>query len=208
MFPDPEKADADGLVAYGGDLKPRTLVEAYCRGIFPWFDEESPILWWSPDPRAIFELDGFHTSRRLARTLRTGRFTCTLDRDFAGVIQGCADREEGSWITPDMIQAYTDLHQRGLAHSVECWQDGELAGGVYGVALKGFFAGESMFHRRTDASKIALAFLLGHLRQRSFQLFDIQMITPHTRSLGAVEIPRREYLKRLRAALQCEATFS
>ncbi len=207
-FLDPELADADGLVAVGGDLRPERLLEAYRRGIFPFFDEHSPILWWSPDPRAVFQMDGLRVSRRLARTVRSGRFELTRDRDFEGVIRGCARGPgEGVWITADMIAAYTELHRLGHAHSVEVWHDGELAGGVYGVAAGGLFAGESMFTRVTDASKVALVHLSGHLRRRGYVLFDVQYLNPHTESLGAVEIPRREYLARLRAALRLPVTF-
>jgi leucyl/phenylalanyl-tRNA--protein transferase len=209
LFLDPELADADGLVGVGGDLRPARLLEAYRRGIFPWFDEDGPILWWSPDPRAIFELDGLHVSRRLARTVRSGRFHVTVNQDFPGVMAGCADRPgQGVWITADMIRAYTELHRLGHAHSVEVWQGDTLAGGVYGVALGGLFAGESMFTRMRDASKVALVHLLERLRQRGFQLFDVQFLNPHTVRLGAVEIPRSEYLARLRRALECDATFA
>jgi leucyl/phenylalanyl-tRNA---protein transferase len=207
-FADPEFADADGLVGVGGDLRPGRLIDAYGRGIFPFFDEDSPILWWSPDPRAVFEMDGLRVSRRLARTIRSGRFEVTFDRDFSGVIRGCArGPDEGVWITPDMIAAYTRLHRLGHAHSVEAWHDGELAGGVYGVTIGGLFAGESMFTRVTDASKVALARLMGHLRERGFVLFDVQFLNAHTASLGAVEVPRREYLARLRAAIRLPVTF-
>jgi leucyl/phenylalanyl-tRNA--protein transferase len=208
FFLDPEWADAQGLVGIGGDLSPERLLDAYRRGIFPWFDEETPILWWSPDPRAIFELDGLHVSRRLARTLRSGKFEVTFDHDFSGVIRGCADRPgQGVWITADMIDAYTRLHRLGHAHSVEVWHEGKLGGGLYGVAVGGLFAGESMFTRVRDASKVALAHLRDRLRQRGFQLFDVQYLNDHTARLGAVEIPRREYLARLRRALRSEATF-
>jgi leucyl/phenylalanyl-tRNA--protein transferase len=204
----PELADDMGLVGVGGDLRPERLLEAYRRGIFPWYDEHGPICWWSPDPRAIFELDGFHVSRRLRRTIRSGKFTVTVNRDFAGVIRGCADRPgAGTWIIPAMIEAYETLHRLGHAHSVEVWSGDELAGGVYGVAIGGLFAGESMFKRRPDASKVALAFLVNRLRERGYQLFDIQFLTGHTASLGAVEIPRTEYLARLRRALAVPATF-
>jgi leucyl/phenylalanyl-tRNA--protein transferase len=207
-FLDPEFADADGLVAVGGDLRSERLLEAYRRGIFPFFDEHSPILWWSPDPRAVFEMDGLRVSRRLARTVRSGRFELTLDRDFEGVIRGCARGPgEGVWITADMITAYIGLHRLGHAHSVEAWHGGELAGGVYGVAAGGLFAGESMFTRVTDASKVALVHLMGHLGRRGYVLFDVQYLNPHTESLGAVEIPRREYLARLRTALRLPVTF-
>jgi leucyl/phenylalanyl-tRNA--protein transferase len=207
-FPDPESASADGLVAVGGNLRPARLLEAYRRGIFPFFDEDSPILWWSPDPRAVFEMDGLRVSRRLARTIRSGRFEVSFDRDFGGVIRGCArGTGEGVWITGDMIAAYTELHRLGHCHSVEVWQRGELAGGVYGVAIGGLFAGESMFSRVSDASKVALGHLLEHLRRRGYVLFDVQFLNSHTARLGAVEIPRRDYLARLRAALRLPVTF-
>ncbi len=207
-FLDPESADADGLVGVGGDLSPRRLLHAYRRGVFPFFDEMTPILWWSPDPRAIFELDSFHVSRSLARTLRQGRFTVTINRAFGEVIRGCANRPgQGIWITPGMIDAYIVLHRLGWAHSLEVWRDGELGGGVYGVAIGGLFAGESMFTRIRDGSKVALAHLVHRLRERRYQLFDVQYLNDHTASLGAVEIPRSAYLSRLHAALASEATF-
>jgi leucyl/phenylalanyl-tRNA--protein transferase len=205
----PMFADAWGLVAVGGDLHPQRLLLAYKRGIFPWYDETDPICWWSPDPRAIFELDGFRPSRRLGRTIRSGRFQITVNKDFSAVIAGCADRPgEGTWLTPQMIRAYTKLHQLGHAHSVEAWHEGKLAGGLYGVALGGFFAGESMFTRGRDASKVALAFVIDRLRDRDFELFDVQFLTEHTARLGAEEIPRKEYLKRLHKALQKPVTFA
>jgi leucyl/phenylalanyl-tRNA--protein transferase len=209
FFLDPERADADGLVGVGGDLSPTRLLEGYRRGIFPWFDETTPILWWSPDPRAIFELDGFHVSRRLARTIRSGRFTTTVDTAFGEVIRGCADRgDHGVWITPEMIEAYSTLHRLGWAHSIEAWRDGELAGGVYGVAVGGLFAGESMFTHIRDGSKVALVHLVQRLRERGFRLFDVQFLNDHTARLGAVEISRREYLRRLGVALTCKAEFA
>jgi leucyl/phenylalanyl-tRNA--protein transferase len=205
---DPESADAIGLVAVGGDLRPERLLEAYRCGVFPWFGLGDPILWWSPDPRGIFELDGLHVPRRLARTLRSGRFRHTINRAFGEVIRGCADRpDDGCWLTPEMIAAYEELHALGHAHSLEVWTGDELAGGIYGVAVGGLFAGESMFTRRRDGSKVALVRLVEHLRQRGFQLFDIQMVTDHTARLGARAIPRLWYLARLRKALLCEARF-
>src|SRR5262249_26850166 len=147
---EPERADETGLVAVGGDLEPTTLVLAYRAGVFPWFGEGDPILWWSPDPRAIFELDGLYISRRLARTVRSGQFHPTVNRAFGAVIRACADREGGTWITRGMIAAYERLHRLGVAHSVEAWRDDRLAGGIYGVALGGFFAGESMFAHVSD----------------------------------------------------------
>ena len=208
LWRDPERADATGLVAIGGDLSPERLLEAYRRGIFPWYDEGLPICWWSPDPRAIFELNRFHVSRRLQRTCRSGRFQVSVDQAFSEVIRGCADRPgQGTWITSEMVDAYEALHRLGHAHSVEVWKDNRLAGGIYGVAVGGLFAGESMFSRCSDASKVALVHLVDRLRERGFQLFDIQFLNAHTDRLGAVEIPRMEYLARLRDALDCRPTF-
>jgi leucyl/phenylalanyl-tRNA--protein transferase len=207
-FPDPERCNAEGLVAVGGDLSSARLVDAYRHGIFPYFDNDCPILWWSPDPRAIIELDGLHVSRRLARTIRSRRFTVTFNGAFDAVIRGCADRDEGTWITADMIRAYNRLHELGHAHSVEVWHEGELAGGVYGVAIGGLFAGESMFTRVRDASKVGLVHLVERLNQRGFVLFDVQYRNDHTASLGAIEIPRRKYLARLRAAVQLRVAFA
>jgi len=204
----PELADDLGLVAIGGDLRPERLLHAYRSGIFPWYDEDGPICWWSPDPRAIFELDGLHISRRLRRTVRSGRFQTTINRDFAGVIRGCAEgRDDGTWITTDMIAAYERLHQLGHAHSLEVWHGDQLAGGIYGVAIGGFFAGESMFHRASNASKVALCHLVRRLQERGFVLFDIQMATRVTRQLGAVTISREEYLTRLQQAVGLPCKF-
>jgi leucyl/phenylalanyl-tRNA--protein transferase len=201
-FRNPAHCDADGLVAVGGDLRPERMLEAYSRGIFPFFDDTTPILWWSPDPRAIIELDGLHVSRRLARALRSGKFTHTLNQAFEEVVRACAIREgHGVWITETMIAGYLRLHRLGHAHSLEVWCEGELAGGVFGVAVGGLFAGESMFTRITDGSKAALAFLFERLNARGFRLFDVQYINPHTESLGAKEIRRREYLARLAEAV-------
>lgn len=197
----PDEADQDGFVGLGGNLNPPCLLRAYCEGVFPWFNEGDPILWWSPHPRAVFELDRFHVSRRLRRTIRSGKFDLTFNRDFPAVMRGCAQRIEGTWITSSMLTAYTQLHKLGHAHSVEAWYDGELAGGVYGVAIGAFFAAESMFFRVTDASKVALAALVEHLQNAGFELMDTQFVTEHTRTLGALEIPRSEYLLRLRSAV-------
>lgn len=204
----PQLSDETGLVGVGGDLSVERLLAAYRRGIFPWFDSDSPILWWSPDPRAIFELDGLIVTQRLARTVRSAKFTHTLDRAFRDVMLGCADRPEtGTWITNEMIEAYCELHRLGYAHSVEVWQGDLLAGGIYGVGLGGFFAGESMFHRVTDASKVAMVHLFNHLRQRGYTLFDTQMVTPHTVRMGAIEISREQYLIRLQQALSQNVTW-
>ncbi len=207
-FPDPRRADAEGLVALGGDMSVPRLVLAYRSGLFPW--TVRPLTWWSPDPRAVFELDNFHLSRSLARTLRKGTFQVTQDVAFRQVMEGCAESAPGrrtTWITAEFIQAYTCLHREGFAHSLECWQGNKLAGGIYGVAIGGFFAGESMFHRAPDASKVALYHLVQHLRAKNFQLFDIQMLTPITARLGGVNIPRDEYLKRLAAATALPCIF-
>ena len=207
-FPDPRFAEADGLVAVGGDLSAPRLLLAYRSGIFPW--TVNPITWWSPSPRAILELDKFHVPRSLARFLRKEVFRVTRNRAFRKVMEGCAAPAPGrrsTWITPGFIEAYTRLHRLGHAHSVECWQNHKLVGGIYGVAIGGFFAGESMFHRADNASKVGLYHLVQHLRGRGFALFDIQMITPATRLLGAVEIPRNEYLKRLARATRKECIF-
>jgi leucyl/phenylalanyl-tRNA--protein transferase len=205
----PELADETGLVAVGGDLHPKRLLDAYRHGVFPWFDDGLPILWWSPDPRAIFELDRFHVPRRLQRTIHSGRFSLTINRAFGEVIRSCADRPgEGTWITTEMIEAYERLHALGHAHSVEAWSNGVLAGGLYGVALGGLFAGESMFSRVRDASKVVLVFVVERLRARGFSLFDIQMLTEHTARLGAIEISRRAYLARLGQALEARADFA
>lgn len=205
----PAHADENGLVAIGGDLGPATLVRAYQSGVFPWFNEGEPFLWWSPDPRAIFDLDTFHVSRRLLRTMRSGRWRVTFDLAFRPVMTLCAERPDRlTWITTDMIDAYERLHHLGIAHSVEAWHGDELGGGLYGVALGGFFSGESMFTRVTDGSKIALTVLVQHLRERGYTLFDTQMVTPHTARLGAQEIRRDDYLRRLRHALSLPVTFA
>lgn len=207
-FPDPEQANAEGLVAIGGDLALPRLLLAYRSGIFPW--TVSPVTWWSPDPRGIFLLDRFHTSRSLARVIRQGLFQVTRDQAFDEVMKGCAAPAPGrrsTWITREFLDAYGELHQQGYAHSVECWQGAQLAGGIYGVAIGGFFAGESMFHRVSNASKVALAHLVAHLRERGFLLFDIQMLTRITEQLGGVTISRQAYLKRLSKAVIANCTF-
>ena len=212
-FPPPgaalQGAEVGGLIAIGGDLSVERLLLAYRSGIFPW--TENPVTWWTPDPRAIFDLERFAVSRSLARTIGRGRFEVTCDRAFRAVMDGCAEHSPArptTWITPAFVAAYQRLHAAGFAHSVECWREGQLAGGIYGVAIGGFFAGESMFHRVTDASKVALASLVEHLRARQFSLFDIQTLTPHTRRLGASEIPRQEYLRQLAEALALDRSWT
>jgi leucyl/phenylalanyl-tRNA--protein transferase len=211
VFPDPAKADRDGLLAMGGDLRPERLVAAYRAGIFPWFSEGEPILWWSPDPRACLRPSEVHISKSLAKVLRQGRFQLRLDTAFGEVIRACAHTErpgqQGTWITPAMAQAYEELHRRGIAHSVEAWQEGRLVGGLYGLALGRAFFGESMFSRERDASKVCFARLARALDAAGFQLLDCQVENPHTTSLGAGALPRVEFLRRLEMALQGEALW-
>lgn len=207
-FPEARQARRDGLVAIGGDLSVDRLLLAYRSGVFPWTID--PISWWSPDPRAILEPDHLHVSDSLRKTLRRKVFEVTVDRAFPEVIENCAAHTPGrveTWITTEFIEAYTRLHERGHAHSLECWQNGELAGGIYGVALGGFFAGESMFHRSDNASKVALCHLVQHLRERDFVLFDIQMLTPVTKQMGGITISRDQYLDRLKTAVQLRRDF-
>lgn len=188
-------------------LTPELLVRAYCAGVFPMAERrDGPIGWYAPDPRAIIPLDTFHVPRSLRRTIGRGVFEVQVGGDFPAVIRACAEREE-TWISPEVERAYTELHMLGLAHSVECRQDGRLAGGLYGVTLGGAFFGESMFARVTDASKVALVALVERLRERGFVLLDTQWVTPHLARFGAVEIPRREYERRLAAALRLDRTF-
>lgn len=212
-FPPADQAPEEGIVLVGGRLSPAWLLDAYRHGIFPWpiFGDRDPMVWWSPDPRGILELNGVHVSRRLRRTMRSGRFQMTCNRDFEGVIHGCAQtngRPQNSWLTRRMIRAYLTLHALGHAHSVEAWYGDQLAGGVYGVAIGGLFSAESMFYMVRDASKVALVSLVAHLGARGFQLLDIQQLTEHTARLGGVEISRSEYLQRLAVAIQEPVSFS
>jgi leucyl/phenylalanyl-tRNA--protein transferase len=204
-FPDPARAEPDGLLAVGGDLRPERLLAAYALGIFPWFDDSSPILWWSPDPRLVLEHERLHVSRSLQRTIRRGRFRVTADTAFERVIRRCAARrrpgQRGTWITRDMVDAYVQLHRLGFAHAFEAWEDDALAGGLYGVSLGGAFFGESMFADRPDASKVAFVHAVEWLSARGIRLVDCQVRTEHLVSLGAHEIPRREFLARLAKAL-------
>ena len=204
---EPASADGFGLVGIGGDLQPERLLRAYREGVFPMYEEGEPICWWSPDPRAVFELDGLHVSRRLQRTINSCKFCCTRNRDFAAVMRECASRPEGTWITAEMREAYERLHQLGVAHSIEVWAGEEIVGGIYGVAVGALFAGESMFYRVNDASKVGLVFLFEHLRRRGFDLFDTQILNDHTARLGAKEIPRSEYLERLQQAISKPVLF-
>jgi leucyl/phenylalanyl-tRNA--protein transferase len=204
-FPSPYLASAEGLLAVGGDLRTERLLLAYRLGIFPWFSEEEPILWWSPDPRLVLFPEELHVSRSLSRVIRRGRYRVTADQAFSRVIRECArvrlEKEEGTWIGEEMIRAYEQLHTDGYAHSVESWQGGRLVGGLYGVSLGGCFFGESMFSRRSDASKVALVSLVSHLQVQGFDLVDCQVTTEHLKRFGAREIPRAGFLKRLARSL-------
>lgn len=198
-FPDPRHAlrDPDGLLAAGGDLTPERLVAAYREGIFPWYSDGQPILWWSPDPRAVLFPERIRITRSLNKTLKSGRFQVTFDAAFQEVIDACAEPREGqsgTWITREMRGAYIVLHKLGIAHSVECWQEERLVGGLYGVAVGQVFFGESMFTRVSDASKVGLVHLAGQLEEWGFRIIDCQQTTGHLLSMGAVEIPRPEFL--------------
>jgi leucyl/phenylalanyl-tRNA--protein transferase len=208
VFPPPALSEPGGLLAVGGDLSPERLVLAYSKGIFPWYNPGDPILWWSPEPRVVFLPGGLHISRRLRRTLRQGTFAFTLDTAFDDVVRACAtagDRaREGTWITPEMELAYCELHERGVAHSVEVWVGGELAGGLYGVSLGACFFGESMFSYVSDASKAAMAALTARLEAWDFLFLDAQTPNPHLFRMGAVEVPRARFLELLRRGLERE----
>ena len=197
-FPDPRLADDEGLVAVGGDLSPQRLLHAYDHGIFPWYDESLPEMWWSPNPRAVLWPEQLHVSSRLQRTLKTGGFRLTWDREFSEVIRSCgANRSDGTWLTSEMVLAYEELHRLGHVHSLEVWYDNQLAGGIYGVHRGGLFAAESMFHRRTDASKVGLVALVRSLAARGVELIDIQILTGHLESMGATSMPRQDYLSQV-----------
>jgi leucyl/phenylalanyl-tRNA--protein transferase len=207
-FPDARQARSDGLVAVGGDLSLQRMLLAYRSGLFPWSAE--PVTWWSPDPRAVFDIGGLHLPRSLVKTLKRAPYRVTYDRAFGKVIRACSTvprKESANWISPAFIESYSALAAAGHAHSVECWRGDDLVGGIYGVSIGGFFAGESMFHRADDASKIALVHLERRLAERGYRLFDTQMLTPTTLSLGAHEISRAAYLDRLGAALAVSCAF-
>lgn len=200
-FPSPETADPIGLLAFGGDLSPKRLMEAYRNGIFPWYDASQPILWWSPDPRMVLFPHKLKISKSMRQLLRKNAFDVTWNRDFANVIQNCANiergEENGTWITPEMKQAYLQLHESGQAISVEVWRDGQLVGGLYGIFLrdKNVFCGESMFTKVSNASKYGFIKLVEKLEEDGVELIDCQVYTAHLESLGAEEIPRKDFLK-------------
>ena len=205
VFPSPHLASQEGLLAVGGDLSVKRLLLAYSLGIFPWYSEGEPILWWSPEPRLVLYPDEFKISRSLNKVIKKGTFNVTMDQAFEEVISECArirlENQEGTWIVDDMVSAYCRLHTAGFAHSVEAWKDGRLAGGLYGVSLGRCFFGESMFTRVNNASKVALVTLVKHLKARCFALIDCQIATAHLKRLGAREISRARYLEELAQAL-------
>jgi len=206
-FPPVDLASPEGLLAVGGDLRAERLLSAYRHGVFPWYSKGQPILWWSPDPRAVFFPSELKVSRSLRKTLRSDKFTVTLDARFREVMQACAaprtqSPDGGTWITREMLEAYCLLHEQGYAHSVEVWANGELTGGLYGVALGGIFFGESMFSRASDASKVALVYLVRQIEAWGFSIVDCQMPTAHLFSLGAREIRRKEFMQQLDTALK------
>lgn len=201
IFPDPEYAEEDGLLAVGGDLSEDRLLLAYEMGIFPWYSEGSPILWWSPDPRLVLMPEKLKVSRSLRQVQKKKLFRVTMDTAFEATIRSCADvhagKSEGTWITDEMVEAYCNLHKSGFAHSVETWHDDELVGGLYGVSLGSAFFGESMFNLMSNASKVAMVHLVGHLRRWGFRLLDCQVTTAHLKVMGAEEIPRTRFLSLL-----------
>lgn len=203
-FPDAEQAlsEPNGLLAAGGDLTPERLIQAYRQGIFPWYEEGQPILWWSPDPRTVLYPEQINVSRSLRKSLNKDLFTITTDQAFEQVVDACSEKrqgaESGTWITREMKTAYKQLFEKGHAHSVEAWHEGKLVGGLYGVSTGRVFSGESMFSRKSDASKIALVYLCEHLTKKGYLLIDCQVHSSHLESLGAIEVPRKQYIELLR----------
>jgi len=206
IFPPPRLASPEGLLAVGGDLRPERLLLAYRSGIFPWYSDDEPILWWSPDPRLVLYPSEFHLSQSFLKTIRRGEFAVSMDQAFERVIRGCARVRratgEGTWIVPEMIEAYCGLHDAGFAHSVEAWQGDRLMGGLYGVSVGSCFFGESMFSRVSNASKVALAALVAYLKAEGFGLIDCQVTSGHLQRMGAREIPRSLFLEELKEHLQ------
>lgn len=205
-FPDVNHASKDGLVAIGGGLSTDWLLTAYKSGIFPWSGR--PVTWWSPDPRAILPFENLHISRSLGKFLKKNPFRISINKAFERVMRECGERRKGgTWITEDLIVAYTNLHKIGNAHSLECWSGDELVGGIYGVSIGGYFSAESMFHRVDNASKVALVKLVERLKERGFELLDIQMLTPITERMGGTAIPRADFLKKLERAVNKSCSF-
>lgn len=210
FFPPADRANRDGLVAFGGDLSPQRLIVAYANGIFPWYSEDDPILWWSLDPRLVIRPGEMKVSKSLRHTLKQGKFECRIDTNFREVMLHCANTprpdQDGTWIMDEMVEAYCHLHELGYAHSFESYLDGKLVGGLYGVSIGKVFFGESMFHTVTDASKVAFWHLHQFLSQHNFQLIDCQQETSHLMSLGAYAIPRSQFLDELKS-LTAEPTL-
>lgn len=206
-FPPPHFARKDGLLAIGGDLSQERLLLAYRKGIFPWYSHDEPILWWSPDPRLVLYPEELHVSRSLKKTIRKKKFKITMDQAFFRVIKSCAEirlkKKQPTWIVPEMISAYCQLHETGHAHSIEAWYHGKLAGGLYGIATGKCFSGESMFAEITDASKTAFVYLVTFLKLSGFQMIDCQVKTLHLMNFGAREIPRKIFLKQLEKTAEC-----
>ncbi len=207
-FPDPKREDVDDLVAVGGDLSPQRLIFAYQKGIFPWYSEDTPILWWSPDPRLVLDLQNIHVPNRLKRILRQKIFKVTLNMNFSEVINSCAyvkrSGMRGTWIVPEMIEAYLRLYRLGFAHSVEAWRSGSLVGGLYGVAIGRMFFGESMFYRVSNASKVAFVHFVNMLKDQGFHFIDCQQTTQHLQRFGAHIISRKKFMNKLDTALRGE----
>ena len=208
QFPDPREANADGVLAIGGDLRPDRLLFAYEIGIFPWFNPPEPVIWWSPDPRCVLYTDELKVSKSMRNIFNRKQFSVTYDEAFVEVIEGCRDaprsQQEGTWISSEIIDSYTWLHKLGVAHSVEVWQDGKLVGGLYGISLGRMFFGESMFSLVSNASKVGFIHLVNALRRMGFKLVDCQIYNEHLGSMGAREIPREDFLQELQIALKTE----
>lgn len=205
-FPNPRLACDEGVLAYGGDLSAKRLITAYAHGIFPWYNPDEPILWWSPNPRLVMELDDFKLSKSLAKTIKKDKFEVKFDENFTQVMIECKNiyrpEQDGTWLQDELIQAYTNLHKLGYAHSFESYYEGELVGGGYGLCIGDMFCGESMFAKKSDASKVALYYLVQRLKQKGFSLLDCQTPTNHLQSLGAKCISRDEFLDRLKVSIE------
>ncbi|MEA1914473.1 MAG: leucyl/phenylalanyl-tRNA--protein transferase [Campylobacterota bacterium] len=210
-FPNPQTADDEGLLCYGGDLQPNRVLAAYCKGIFPWFNEDDPILWWSPNPRLIIELDEFKISKSLQKTIQKNTFEIKFDANFRQTMIECAtinrEDQEGTWINEMMVETYCELFEMGFAHSFESYYEGELVGGGYGLALGNMFCGESMFSKKSNASKVALAHLVKHLKNKEFAFIDCQIPTAHLISMGAKEISRDKFLQLVQKSLENPKEF-
>lgn len=209
-FPDPLYCDDQGLVAFGGDLNPNRVMIAYTNGIFPWYNEDDPILWWSPNPRYIIELDEFKVSKSLKKTINSNKFEIKFDTDFVQVMIECKnirENKEGTWIHQEVIDSYTKIHEMGFAHSFEAYSDGVLVGGGYGINIGDIFCGESMFAKQNDASKVALYYLVQRLKEKGFKFIDCQVPSEHLKSLGAKPIDRKDFLSKVKSSLENPKTF-